>query len=416
VPPLLHQVRWRILALLLLVTIINFVDRQSLSIVAPVLRNELKLSNTDYGFIVSAFLFGMLAGEFPMGWLMDRRGTRLGLSFAVLWWSLANALHAFARTKLQFASLRFWLGTGECGNYSGGMKVVAAWFPPRERALAIGIFNGGSMLGSIIAPPLLGWLTLRYGWHAAFLLPSALGAVWVALWWWQYHPPAEHPGLSEAERRHISTGRTAARASPPTRALLGQRQTWAIMTCRLLVGPVVQFYIFWLPEYLFRQHGFNLKAIALFAWLPFLFGDLGSIAGGWVAGRLMARGWDATRTRRATMGFGAACCLMSAAVAYSTGAAAAMAFICVVLFGHTFLSANMFASIADMFPPEAAGRVTALTGIAGGASGMVFPLVTGMLVDRVSYVPVFLLAAALPALGCLALFMAVRRLEPAAMS
>ncbi|MDX2154820.1 MAG: MFS transporter [Bryobacteraceae bacterium] len=415
-PPLIQQVRWRILTLLLLVTIINFVDRQSLSIVAPILRDELKLSNTDYGFIVSAFLFGMLAGEFPMGWLMDRKGARFGLSFAVLWWSLANALHAFARTKLQFAALRFWLGTGECGNYSGGIKVVSAWFPPRERALAIGVFNGGSMLGSIIAPPLLGWLTLAYGWHSAFLLPSALGALWVVLWWWQYAPPAKHRGLSKAEAEYIHAGRIAVREAPPTRELLGRRQTWAIMTCRLLVGPVVQFYIFWLPEYLFRQHGFNLKAIALFAWMPFLFGDIGSIAGGWVAGRLMARGWDATRTRRFTMGLGAAFCLLSVAVAFAGSAFAAIAFICAVLFGHTFLSANMFASISDMFPPEAAGRVTALTGIAGGASGMVFPLLTGALVDHVSYVPVFLLAAVMPALGCLALFLTVRRLEPVATS
>ena len=145
-PPLLRQVRWRILALLLLVTIINFVDRQSLSVVAPILRDQLRLSNTDYGFIVGAFQFGMMAGEFPMGWLMDRRGTRVGLSFAVLWWSIANALHSLARTRFHFAALRFWLGTGECGNYSGGMKVVSAWFPQRERTLAVGIFNGGSMI------------------------------------------------------------------------------------------------------------------------------------------------------------------------------------------------------------------------------------------------------------------------------
>ncbi len=412
-PPLLGQIRWRILALLLLVTVINFVDRQSLSVVAPILRDELKLSNTDYGFIVGAFQFGMMAGEFPMGWLMDRRGTRIGLTFAVIWWSLANALHAFARSAVQFASLRFWLGTGECGNYSGGMKVVSAWFPVKERTLAVGIFNGGSMLGSIIAPPLLAWLTLAYGWHAAFVLPSALGLVWAILWWRNYHPPAEHPQLSPAEQAYISADRIPATAPPATRDLLQRRQAWAIMACRMLVGPVVQFYIFWLPEFLYRQHGFNLKTIGMFAWLPFLFGDIGSIMGGWVAGRLISRGWSVTRARRFTMGLGAACCLMSLAVALSASAFYAMAFICIVLFGHTFLSANMFSSISDMFPPEAVGRVTALTGIAGGLSGVIFPLLTGMLVDKFSYTPVFVLAAGMPALGCLALFLTVRRLEPA---
>ncbi|MCC7156994.1 MAG: MFS transporter [Bryobacterales bacterium] len=412
-PPLLRQVRWRILALLLLVTIINFVDRQSLSVVAPILRDQLKFTNTDYGFIVGAFQAGMMIGEFPMGWLMDRRGTRLGLSFAVLWWSVANALHSLAATRLQFAGLRFWLGTGECGNYSGGMKVVSAWFPQRERALAVGVFNGGSMIGSIIAPPLLAWLTIAYGWHSAFLLPSAFGFVWVALWFWQYRAPAEHQALSEAERAYIASGRIAALAPPATRTLLRTRQAWAVMACRFLAGPVVQFYIFWLPEYLYRQHGFDLKAIGMFAWMPFLAGDLGSIGGGWMAGRLITQGYPATRARQLTMGLGALCCLMSVVVAYSTTAFVALAFICIVLFGHTFLSANMFAAITDMFPPEAVGRVTALTGIAGGLSGALFPLLTGVLVDQLSYTPVFLLVGVMPALGVFALFLMARRLEPA---
>jgi ACS family hexuronate transporter-like MFS transporter len=162
-PPLLRQVRWRILALLFCITIINFVDRQSLSIVAPLLRESLTLSNTDYGIIVAAFQMGMMLGEFPMGSLMDRFGVRFGFSFAVTWWSIANALHSIARSMLHFSFLRFWLGTGECGNYSGGLKTVSNWFPVRERALAVGIFNSGSMIGSVIAPPLLVMLTLKFG-------------------------------------------------------------------------------------------------------------------------------------------------------------------------------------------------------------------------------------------------------------
>ncbi len=184
------------------------------------------------------------------------------------------------------------------------------------------------------------------------------------------------------------------------------------MLCRMLVGPVVQFYIFWLPLYLKNTHGLDLKAIGMFAWLPFLFGDIGSIAGGWTSGRLLARGIPVTGTRQITMGIGAACCLFSIAVALSTQAAAAIAFVCVVLFGHTFLSANMFAAISDQFPPEAVGRVTALTGIAGGISGFLFPLLTGLFVDKVGYAPVFTLAAVMPALGCVALFTLSRRLRP----
>lgn len=409
-PPVSQQVRWWILALLFLVTVINFVDRQSLSVVAPKLREALKLSNTDYGLIVGAFQMGMMFGEFPMGYLMDRRGVRFGLSFAVVWWSIANALHAFAGAMWQFAGLRFWLGTGECGNYSAGNKVVSQWFPVKERALAVGVFNGGSMVGSVVAQPLLAFFILQFGWQSAFLLPSAVGFLWVLLWRWKYHDLAAHPQVQPSERQYILAGQTAvAAAPPPSSELLRRPEAWALMGCRMLVGPVVQFYIFWLPEYLYRQHGFSLKEIGTFAWLPWLFGDIGSIGGGYVAGVLIRRGYSIVATRRITMGVGAGLCLLSLAVAVSPHPAAALGFICAVLFGHTFLSANMFASISDVFPDHAVGRVTALTGIAGGVSGMIFPILTGWLVDRVSYFPVFTLAAFMPLTGCLILISTLRR-------
>ena len=379
------------LGLLLAITVINFVDRQSLSIVAPILRETLHLSNTDYGIIVGAFQMGMMVGEFPMGWLMDRRGVRFGLSFAVLWWSCANAVHAFGRTMAQFSLLRFWLGTGECGNYSGGLKVVSQWFPVRERALAVGIFNGGSMLGSILAPPLLVAVTLALGWRWAFALPSAMGFVWVAAWLVWYRSPAAVAGADAVE-------------APSNGSLLGLKRTWALMLCRFLVGPVVQFYIYWLPEYLYRERGLTLKAIGAFAWVPFLFGDIGSIVGGLAAAVLLRRGLGLRRTRQVTMGLGAFLCLFSIAVARATTAGGALAWICVVLLGHTFLSANMFATISDLFDSSAVGRVTALTGIAGGLSGMLFPWLTGALVDRFSYTPVFFLAAVMPLLGSVVLF------------
>jgi ACS family hexuronate transporter-like MFS transporter len=384
------RARWWVLGLLLLATIINFVDRQALSLVAPVLRDELALSNTQYGTIVSAFMLGMLVGELPMGWLMDRIGPRRGLALAVLSWSLANAAHAVARTAAQFAAFRFWLGTGECGNYSGGVKVVAQHFPPAQRAFAIGVFNGGSTLGSIIAPPLLLALTMSFGWRWAFLVPSALGLVWVAVWLGTYRSP---PAPLEPE----------AGPPPSTSELLRRRQTWALMLCRALVGPVVQLYIFWMPEYLFRARGLGLREIAAFAWIPYVFGDAGSMAGGAVSGLLMKRGVSLARARAATLLAGAALCLCSAAVAAAPTASLAIAGICVVLFGHYFLSANMFAAVSDMFPASAAARVTALTGIAGGLSGMAFPALTGVLVDHVSYTPVLLLASAMPLAGALAL-------------
>ena len=398
-PPVWRQVRWRILALLFLVTVINFVDRQTLSVVSPLLRERLHLSNTDYGRIVSAFMFGMMVGEFPVGWSMDRFGVRGGFSFTVVWWSIAEALHAFARSALQFSTVRFWMGTGECGNFSGGMKVVSEWFPARERALAVGVFNAGSMIGSLIAPPAIVFITLKFGWRWAFLGPSSLGFVWLILWRYAYYPLEKHPGVSPAEREYIQSGMRKVGPPPPNRELLRHHQTWGLIGCRFLVGPVVQFYWFWMPAYLHQSRGFTLAAIGMFAWIPYLFGDLGSIGGGWAAGYLMRRGLSLRASRLTVMFSGAACCALSISVVHAATAAAAIMFICLVLLGHTALSANMFAAISDVFPDGAVGRVTGLTGIAGGISGLLFPLLTGFLVDRISYTPVFVIAGLMPIAG-----------------
>jgi ACS family hexuronate transporter-like MFS transporter len=404
-PPVHRQVRWWILAMLFCITVINFVERQTLSVTAPKLREIFKLSNTQYGLIVSAFQFGMLTGEFPMGWLMDWRGARFGLTFAVLWWSIANALHAAARSVWAFAGFRFWLGTGECGNFSGGNKVVSQWFPVRERAFAIGIFNSASMIGSALAPFIIVPVMNHYGWEMAFLVPSALGMAWSLVWRVYYRSPEEHESLTPAEAQYIREGDApVVRSRPGNAQLLAIRQTWGLMLCRFLVGPVVQFYIYWLPEYLYRERGFSLTEIAFFAWVPFFFGDIGSIGGGWAAGYLIRRGYSVKAARLMTLGFGAALCIMSLAVVPVKTIPVALFAICVVLFGHTALSANMFAAISDIFPSSAVARVTGLTGIAGGISGMIFPLLTGYLVDKVSYTPVFVMASLMPAAGMMMLW------------
>jgi ACS family hexuronate transporter-like MFS transporter len=410
-PPAWRQVRWWVLALLLLATIINFVDRQSLSVVAPVLRESFHLSNTQYGTMVAFFQFGLMSGEFPVGWLMDRMGVRFGLSLSVVWWSLAETLHTFARTFGQFCGLRFCLGSGECGNFSGGVKVVSQWFPVRERALAVGVFNGGSMVGSILAPPLLVFITLRFGWHAAFLLPGAMGFAWVLAWRAGYYPPEEHPRLTAAEKAYIESDHEQnSGPRPSNRKLLRLKATWALMLCRAIAGPVVAFYIFWLPEYLYRVRGLSLASIGMFAWLPFLFGAIGSVGGGWWSKRLLRGRVSVTKTRAITMGAGAVCCLCSVAASAAGHWAVAMAWICVVLMGHTCFAANMFAVISDLYPENAVGRVTALTGIANGLTGMLFPLLTGYLVDKISYAPVFLLASFMPLAACGVLWIMVPRL------
>jgi ACS family hexuronate transporter-like MFS transporter len=413
-PPAHRQVRWMILVLLFGVTVINFVDRQTLSVLAPIIRDTFHLSNTQYGTIVSWFQLGMVVGEFPMGWLMDRVGVRLGLAGAVVWWSIANAMHATAGSLWSFRLFRFWLGTGECANYSGGNKVVAQWFPMRERAFAIGVFNSASMIGSFIAPFLVIPIATRYGWRMGFLVPSALGALWVIAWWILYRHPDEHPRLSTAEANYINAGRldAAAGAAPTNGQLLRLKQTWGLMLCRFWVGPVVQFYIYWMPNYFRDVRHLSVANSSYFNAVTFLFGDIGSIGGGLAAGWLIAKGLSVNAARKSTLLTGAGLCLLSFAVPLLNSIPLAIAAISVVLLGHTFLSANMFATVSDVFPDSAVARVTGLTGVASGISGILFPYLTGVLVDRFSYRPVFFMAALMPLVGVAILFFTVNRHRP----
>jgi len=391
----LGRARWVALTLLLTITIINFIDRQTVSVLAPVLRQILYLSNEQYGRIVSAFQLGMTAGEFPMGWLMDRWGVRFGLAGAVLWWSVATGAQSITRSGVQLGITRFWMGTGECGNYSGGMKAIFRLFAPHERTLAIGIFNSGSMIGATIAPPLVVFLAQRYGFRAAFTVPALLGVIWTPFWFYLYRD-----GVGE---------RSTPAATISLRALLAQSSAWAVMLCRFFIGPVMQFYWYWIPSYLYSVRHLSLAQIGFLAWIPFLLGDTGGIAGGWVAGRLQRRGFNAYAVRRITMYSSATLCLASLAVPFLTNTAAAFLAIGIAVMADNFLSANMFGAVTDLFPEHTVGRATGLTGVAGGLSGLLFPLLTGHLVDRVSYAPVFVMVAIMPLIGTALLFLIGRR-------
>lgn len=400
-PPVYAQVRWRILALLFLVTLINFIDRQTLSNLANDITKEFNLSNTAFSTIPAAFRFGMMVGEFPMGWLMDRVGVRIGLAFAVLWWSLGNGLHAIAGSVRHFQIFRIWLGTGECGNYSGGNKIIANWFPVRERAFAIGIFNSASMLGAFIAAWLIIPIRDLYGWRMGFIVPSLLGAVWVIIWWRIYRDPAEHPNLTDAESAHIASDvvESDKKTAPSNADLLRLPQTWGLMLCRFFVGAVVDFYLIWMPKYFHDVRGLSVQNSAYFSSFTFIFGDIGSIGGGLVAAWLLRRGMKVKSARWSTLLFGSSLCLVSILIPLTGSVLVAITMISIVLLGHTFLSANMFASISDVFPNSAVARVTGLTGVANGLSGILFPILTGVIVDRFSYGPVFFMAAVMPMLG-----------------
>ena len=388
--------RWVILALLFLITVINFIDRQTLSVLAPVIRASFHLSNTQYGRIVSAFQFGMMSGEIPMGAMMDRIGARIGLALAVFWWSSATGAQFLARTGVQFGLTRFWMGTGECGNYSGGMKTVTRLFSKAERTLAIGIFNGGSMVGATVAPPLIVLLLHRYGFRAAFLVPALCGMVWLPLWWWAYG-------------REPQAVAQASHAPASLRSMLGESSSWAVMMCRFFIGPVIQFYWYWIPSYLYSVRHMSLLQIGGLAWIPFFMGGAGGVAGGWAAGILLRRGVPVPRMRKLLMYGSSLLCCTSFFVPYSTGIAMALAMIGIAAAADNFLSANMYGAITDLFPDHKIGRATGLTGVAGGLSGLLFPLLTGILVDHVSYTPVFVMVAIMPLVGTILLFVLGRR-------
>jgi MFS transporter, ACS family, hexuronate transporter len=382
--------RWLVLCLLLLITIVNFIDRQTVSVLAPVIRASLHLSNAQYGRIVAAFQFGMMTGEFPMGWLMDRWGVRFGLLGAVLWWSAATGSQTLTRSGLQLGITRFWMGTGECGNYSGGLKAIFGAFAPGERTLAIGIFNSGSMIGATLAPPLIVFLAQRYSFRAAFLVPALLGIVWAPFWFLLYRDTPSQ------QRTAIPTA--------SLKELLRQSSTWAVMLCRFFIGPVMQFYWYWIPSYLYNVRHLSLTEIGIVGWLPFFLGDTGGVAGGWAAGWLQKRGVGTLNVRRITMYSSSVLCLVSLAVPYLASVSGAFLLIGVAVMADNFLSANMFAAVTDLFPEQTVGRATGLTGVAGGLSGLLFPLLTGIIVDHHSYAPVFLMVAFMPMIGTILLF------------
>jgi ACS family hexuronate transporter-like MFS transporter len=387
---------WLILCLLFFLTVIMFIGRQALSVMAPVLRTAFHLSNAAYGRIVSALGFGMMTGEFPMGYLMDRLGARLGLTAAICWWSTASASFALAGSGFSLGLSQFWKGTGECAAYSGGVKTVTRLFEKKDRTLAIGIFNGGSVIGATLAVPVIVYLLEHYGFRIAFLVPAVAGFLWIPTWWFMYGKEAERSAQS-------------AQPAISARELLGNSSAWAVMLCRFFIGPVMQFYWYWTPSYLFSARHMTMAQIGFLAWIPFLMGDVGGIAGGWASGVLIRRGFSVRNTRRLLMYGSALVCLLSFAIPYLHATAAVMAMLCLTIAADNFLSAHMFAAVTDLFPEHQVGRATGLTGIAGGLSGMLFPLLTGILVDRISYAPVFVLVGLMPLVGTVALFAVGRK-------
>jgi ACS family hexuronate transporter-like MFS transporter len=407
--------RWGIIGLVFLATLINYIDRLTVSVLAPVITTDLQLSNLQYASLGTWFLLAYTISQGLSGRMYDRIGTRLGFALSITVWSVAAMLHALARGLGSLSVFRFLLGLGEAGNWPGAAKTVAECFPVRERAFGMAIFNSGAALGSVIAPPLIVWLQLQYGWQATFLITGTLGFLWLALWWAVYQTPDKHRWLSNQERQLIRDGQTEVseqKAAPSWRALLGYRQVWALVLGRLLVDPVWWLYITWLPLFLNKVHGFDLKKIGLFAWVPYVAADAGSLLGGFTSGWLIKHGWSVNAARRATIIFSAM--LMPAGIfaARTPDPMVALALIGVVLFGFQFWINNVQTLPSDFFPDSTVASVAGLGGVGAGIGSMFFTLGTGWVVDHCSYTPVLTAAGLLVPLGTLVLLGLAGTIQP----
>jgi ACS family hexuronate transporter-like MFS transporter len=405
-PRKIAGLRWWIIGLVFLITLINFVNRLAIAVLGPVLTAQLGLSATQFAELTTCFLVAYTLSQGLSGKLYDVIGTRTGFVVSVIVWSLASMAHAFARGLPSLNTLRFVLGLGEGGNWPGAAKVITEWFPKRERAFAMGICNSGTALGTVIATPLIAWIDLKFGWRSTFLAIGVLGLAWLVLWLFLYQSPSNTSRITAAEAQLISSDRNLAPASRPIpwSILLRRQEFWAIVLARFFGDPVWWLYITWLPLYLYRVRHFSLREIGLFAWIPFVAADAGSLFGGWLAGWLITRHWEVNRARRAVflMGMVLMCCGIPVAMVRSP--ISALALIATVLFGFQSWIGNVQTLPSDFFPEQAVGTVMGMGGVGAGVGAMLLTTATGFVVDRYSYTPILVVAGLLPILATTVLF------------
>ena len=426
--PSIGHVRWGICALLFFATTINYIDRQVIGILKPTLVKEFGWGDErTYAAIVFSFQLAYAIGLLLAGRVMDKLGTRIGFALAVILWSIAAVAHAGAdwfpalqlptfnldaSTGLSvvmvtgaaagFALARFALGIGEAGNFPAAIKTVAEWFPRKERALATGIFNSGTNVGALVTPLVVPWITIYWGWQWAFIATGVLGFLWLGWWLRYYRAPEQHPRLSRAELDHIRSDQVEDTTPIAWRRLFPHRQTWAFALGKFLTDPIWWLYLFWIPDFLNRNHGLDLKSIGLPLVVIYLVADVGSIGGGWLSSSLIKRGWSVNAARKTAM---LLCALAVVPIVFAAKASnlwVAVGLVSLAAAAHQGWSANLFTLTSDMFPRRDVGSVVGIGGMAGSIGGMLIALVVGEILQRTgSYVPIFIIAgsAYLVALG-----------------
>ena len=373
--------RWVVCGLLFFATTINYIDRQILSLLKPILDEQLHWTNAEFGLVNSAFQGAYGVSLLIFGWLIDKYGTKIGYAISIAAWSLAAMGHALVGSVGGFLWARVALGLGEGGNFPAAIKATAIWFPKKERALATSLFNSGANVGAILAPAIVPWMAFKFGWQSAFLAAGVIGFLWLFLWMPWFETPDRKSSLSSKELSWIqSDGPEVQSKKIPWGQLLGYRQTWGFILPKLITDPVWWFFLIWLPDFFKQTRGLDIKKSWVLLVTIYSIVTVLSIAGGWVTGHLAKRGWSINRARKAGMLLFALSVVPIVAV---TGASDWGAVLLIGLAGaaHQAFSANLFTTVSDSFPKQAVASVIGIGGMAGAIGGMLFPIVTGMLLD-----------------------------------
>ncbi len=416
-PRSIPSLRWWIGGILFASTVINYVDRQTLSILAPYLKQDYRWTNVDYANIAIAFRIAYSLGQTVCGRLMDRVGTRRGLTISVTWYSVVSLMTSLANGLSSFALFRFLLGAGESANWPGASKAVSEWFPKRERGLAAAFYDSGSSVGGAVAPFLILPVYFRWGWRVAFIIPGLLGFLWLIVWRWLYHLPKDHPRISDAERSMILAetleAQTAANPRLRWRDLLKLPQTWGTIISKGLTDPVWFFITDWFPIYLFAK-GISLKSGLLAVWVPFLAADLGNFFGGGVSGYLIRRGWSLGVARKALVVFGGVGVLLLIPTIFTVNL-----YLIALLFALATFSYASFSTIAnvlptDLFRSDSVASVSGLSGTGAGIGTIIAFELIGHLSDARqasgthSFDPIVIVAGVIPFIGMILVLLLVR--------
>jgi MFS transporter, ACS family, hexuronate transporter len=404
--------RWVVCALLLAGTTKNYMDRQVLGLLKPLLQHDLGWNEIDYSNLVFAFQAAYALGMVLVGRLIDKLGTRRGYSFAMIFWSLAAMAHSLVSSLAGFAAARFALGFGEAGVFPASLKTVAEWFPKKERAFAVGIFNSGTSIGAIVTPLIVPPIALHWGWRWTFVVTGALGFVWLIFWLLLYRKPEEHPRVNAGELAYIRSDPSPRFARFPWMRLIGYRQTWAFAATKFITDPIWWFYLFWVPDFLHRVHGLSLAQMSLPIVAIYVISDAGSMAGGWLSSAMLHRGKSVNTARKTTFLI-CALCVLPIVFAYRMESLwGAVAIIGLAAAAHQGFSANLLTLPSDMFPSEAVGSVVGIGGMAGAIGGMLIAKVVGYALQWTgSYMVPFLMAGVAYLLGLAAMQILSPRLE-----